>query len=543
MPKELIPTTKGATTIGSYSERWPWPVRHLLAILAASVAVIITYALPFLHPFPLLLPFPVALIACWSLGMWPGILCALLETILAIPLLRQMTVTPAGPLREELRMALFLLVTMAFGWILRRLDQMREQLDVRDLQQQLAAANAQRELAEEQARAAQILREREDLLQIALRAHGMGVWIWDLAAGDVQWSDEVYRIIGVTPGAFAPNTSGYIDFIHPDDAPRVYAAVEHTRTTGAAYQQLYRVRHPDGSERWVESQGCCQRDAEGRPQRIVGVIADVTSRKLSDEAMLRAEKLAVAGRLAASIAHEINNPLEAVANLLYLIAHSNKADDAASLAHQALDELMRVSLITQQTLKFHRQTGTPRPTHPAEVLQTVLDLFRGRFLVSRIATELDVDDEAVISCMPGEVQQIFANLVSNAIDSMPQGGRLAVRMRTASDWRDYKTPGVRTTFFDTGSGMSAATRARIFEPFFTTKTDTGTGLGMWVVAQLVERHRGSVNIWSTQRENSGATAISVFLPLNIPRAGNETIESGRSNATVPESNTTPDAVR
>ena len=521
-------------------ERWPLLVRAMLAVAAACVAVAIN-RLPVLHSFPLILPFPVALIACWYLGMGPGALCAVLEGILSFPLFQQTQAGLPGP--TELRIALTFLVAIAFGWLLRRLDEQRARLSITGLEQQLSTATAERELAEERARAAEILREREDILQIALRANGMGLWGWDLITGKVQWSDEVYRIIGLPPRAFEPNTNAFIDFIHPEDAPRVRAAVERTQTTGAEYQQQYRVRLPDGSERWVESQGRCQRDSEGHARRIVGVIADVTSRKRSEEAMLRAEKLAVAGRLAASIAHEINNPLEAVANLLYLIAHSNKVDEATSLAHQALDELMRVSLITQQTLKFHRQTGTPRPTHLAEVLQTVLDLFRGRFLVSRIATELHVDNNAVISCMPGEVQQIFANLISNAIDSMPQGGRLTVRMRAASDWRDYKTPGVRTTFFDTGAGMSTATRQRIFEPFFTTKTDTGTGLGMWVVAQLVERHGGSVSIWSTQRESTGATAISVFLPLNIPSAGSETIEAGHSTATVPEPNTIPDAIR
>jgi two-component system CheB/CheR fusion protein len=229
--------------------------------------------------------------------------------------------------------------------------------------------------------------------------------------------------------------------------------------------------------------------------------------------MLRAEKLAVAGRLAASVAHEINNPLEAVANLLYLITLADSTEVARKQAQQALDELMRVALITQQTLKFHRQTGTPKVTLLSSVIQTVLTLFRGRLRTSQIEVELRCEHEVSILCMPGEVQQIVANLVTNAIDAMPRSGRLIIRLRPSRDWRDLKTPGMRVTFFDSGVGMDNATLLRIFEPFFTTKAETGTGLGMWVVAQLVERHHGSVRVWSTRRPDQSATAISLFLPL------------------------------
>jgi two-component system CheB/CheR fusion protein len=115
--------------------------------------------------------------------------------------------------------------------------------------------------------------------------------------------------------------------------------------------------------------------------------------------------------------------------------------------------------------------------------------------------------------MPSEVQQIFANLVGNAIDAMPRSGRLSIRLRPSFDWRDHRTEGMRVTFCDSGVGMDRATLRRISEPFFTTKLDTGTGLGMWVVAQLVERHHGHVRAWSRQRDVGSGTAISVFLPL------------------------------
>jgi two-component system CheB/CheR fusion protein len=289
--------------------------------------------------------------------------------------------------------------------------------------------------------------------------------------------------------------------------------VVRSRQDGEEYHQQYRVLWPDGAVRWVESQGRCQRDSEGQVTRLVGVLADITMRKQQEEAMLRAEKLAVAGRLAASVAHEINNPLEAVANLLYMIIHSETAEVARAQAQQALDELMRVSLITQQTLKFHRQAGTPKITKLSEVVQAVLALFRGRLRTAQIAAEIQAEREVSVACMPGEMQQIFANLISNAIDSMPQGGRLLIRLRPSCDWLDREITGMRITLCDSGAGMDPATMQRIFEPFFTTKTETGTGLGLWVVAQLVERHHGRLRVWSTQRPGASATVVSLFLPL------------------------------
>jgi two-component system CheB/CheR fusion protein len=273
--------------------------------------------------------------------------------------------------------------------------------------------------------------------------------------------------------------------------------------------------------RWLESQAKCQRNSDGRATRLVGVLTDITRRRLTEEAMLRTEKLAVAGRLAASVAHEINNPLEAVGNLLYLISRAESAETARLQASQALEELMRISLITRQTLQFHRQLGAPAVARLSEIVAAVLTLFRGKLMAAGITTEVLAKREIAVACMPSETHQIFANLVSNSIDAMPRGGQLVVRLRPSRDWRDHQTPGMRVTFYDTGAGMSRATMRRIFEPFFTTKTETGTGLGLWVVAQLVERRRGDVRALSWQRAAGCGTAFSVFVPLGDAEAGTE----------------------
>jgi PAS domain S-box-containing protein len=343
----------------------------------------------------------------------------------------------------------------------------------------------------------------------------------------VHWSDELFRIAGYEPGSFKPEPETWLKLVHTDDLHAMKSNVDRARTSGGEYHHRYRVQRQDGTIRWLESQGKSQRDSEGRIIRLMGVIADVTQRVHAEEGMLRAEKLAVAGRLAASVAHEINNPLEAVANMLYLITMSDTLESAHEHAARALDELMRISLIAQSTLKFHRQTGSPQLTLLSEVLETVLTLFKGKLGTMQIAVRLQAEDEVPISCMPGEAQQIFANLVSNAVEAMQPNGRLLIRIRPSLDWRNGTTQGMRVTIWDSGAGIDRATMRRIFEPFYTTKPDTGTGLGLWVVAQLVERHNGNVRAWSSQHAGLSGTAFSVFLPIGdtIANAGTAEDES------------------
>ncbi len=495
-------------------ERWPWAVRGLLGGVAAGLAVTLTCTVHPLRSFPLLLGLPTVILACWFLGMWGGVLCAITDAALVHFFLTRAQMRFSilqGP--EALRMALFLFLSIFLGWAVRRLAAQRAELATQHLNRQLMLANAERQLAEERTAVAAALRDRDELLQIALRANGMGLWVWDLGKNSVHRSDEMFRMLGLEPGALTEEPDEWLKHVHPDDREELVQEFHRLRETASDYHRQYRVVWPDGSVHWLESQGKCQRDASGRATRIVGVMADITHRKHAEEAMLRAEKLAVAGKLAASVAHEINNPLAAVANLLYLISISETVEGARAQAHDALEELMRVSLITQQTLKFHRQAGAPRMTLLSELVESVLVLFRARLQTARISVEVRVQDETPVACLPGEVQQIFANLLSNSIEATPRDGRLVIRLRPSRDWRDGTAAGMRATFCDSGSGMDRTTMRRVFEPFFTTKLETGTGLGLWVVAQLVERHNGHVRVWSRRGARSGGTAFSVFLPV------------------------------
>jgi PAS domain S-box-containing protein len=487
----------------------------MLGCGAALIPLAISAGVGPLRTFPLLLAIPTVILACWYLDLLGGIFCALTSAVFVEVYLTSVQIRfVLGDMGEFLRMPLFVVTSVSIGWGLRRLAEQRNEIDRQELKQQLIIADAERRLAEERAHANEVLRDRDEMLRIALEANGMGFWVWDLQHKQVYWSDEMFRMAGREPGSVEPTFEAWTDLILEEDQARVVEARKQTCETGKDYHEQYRVCWRDGSVHWIESQGKCLRDSEGKPLRVMGVLADVTSRRHAEEAMLRAEKLAVAGRLAASVAHEINNPLEAVSNLLFLITLTDTTEIAQQHAQSALDQLMRVSMITQQTLKFHRQSGYPSTTRLSDVVSTVKALFQARLAENEITVEIQMKSERDVNCMPSEAQQIFANLMANAIEATPKGGRIIVRLKPSRDWRDNAIHGMRVTFADSGTGVDRVTMKRIFEPFFTTKPETGTGLGLWVVAQLVERHNGQICVYSRLQGGQSGTVFSVFLPLN-----------------------------
>jgi two-component system, chemotaxis family, CheB/CheR fusion protein len=246
-------------------------------------------------------------------------------------------------------------------------------------------------------------------------------------------------------------------------------------------------------------------------------LTDMTKRKKIEAALIQAEKLAIAMRLAASIAHEINNPLEAITNLLYLASNGGDAAEAKSYAAQALEEVGRVSHITQQTLKFYRQSTAPTSVQVSEILDSLLVLYNGKLLANSISVHRQYREGPPLLCLAGDLRQIFANIIANAVDAMKSGGSLTMRVSASFDWRNQRRPGIRTTIADSGIGMDTDTLRKIYEPFFTTKNETGTGLGMWVSAQLVERLQGDLRVSSTTRLGRSGTAFSLFLPLELSK--------------------------
>lgn len=252
--------------------------------------------------------------------------------------------------------------------------------------------------------------------------------------------------------------------------------------------------------------------------RWVGVIVvDITGRLRAEETLRKTEKLAAAGRLAASVAHEINNPLESVTNLLYLL-HNHRPMDATALEFVSIAqaELARVAHITQQTLRFYRQTASRTETDIPEILESIVQLYRMRIDAAHIRVQQRFRDTPPLLCYSGELRQLFANLIVNAVDAMPGGGVLSLRVRGGRGPGPAagRVQGMHVTVADSGTGMSPETQGKIWEAFFTTKQATGTGLGLWVSDEIVRKHGGTVRVRSRTGDRSG-TCFRIFLPGEI----------------------------
>ncbi len=263
-------------------------------------------------------------------------------------------------------------------------------------------------------------------------------------------------------------------------------------------------------DRWIRSVGAPVL-LNGEILGGVVVNTDITQTRLQEEVLRRSEKLAAVGQLASSIAHEINNPLEAITNLLYLVRCSDTMDEVHQYAALAQSELARVTEITLQTLRFHRRHSKIIPVDLAELTRAVMTLYTGRLQVRSVAVEWKIVESPQVMCLEGEIRQVLNNLVRNALDALPNGGRLALRVHPQTDWTTGE-PGVRLTVADTGEGIAPTMAARLFEPFQTTKEATGTGLGLWVSKGIVEKHGGHIRTRSRIDEAHG-TVFAVWLPV------------------------------
>jgi PAS domain S-box-containing protein len=246
----------------------------------------------------------------------------------------------------------------------------------------------------------------------------------------------------------------------------------------------------------------------GKQGRILGVVLvfrDVTQRRRMQESARKSEKLAAAGRLAATIAHEINNPLEAVTNLLYLARTSESRGLAQNYLAAADQELSRVAHIARQTLGFYRDSTEPVTLKVSSLVDEVLDVYASRIQAKRITIEKNYRDETSIKMLRGEMVQILSNLIANALDALPQGGH--IRLETAA-----RAGGAEFSIKDNGVGIPPENMNRIFDAFFTTKTDVGTGLGLWVVKDLLEKRGGTISVDSQNSGPNRGTRFVVFVP-------------------------------
>ena len=269
-----------------------------------------------------------------------------------------------------------------------------------------------------------------------------------------------------------------------------------------------------GEERVLSVSHVPDFDESGKVRGVVIQGHDITDQKRIQGALIQSEKLAAVGKLASSIAHEINNPLESVTNLLFLARSPQSGpEEKDEFLETAERELRRVSLITNQTLRFHKQSTRPASVMVPELIEGVLSIYQGRLVNSRIEVLRRERALGPIECFEGEIRQVLNNLVGNAIDAMPASGKLLLRSYEGTNWRSG-AKGIVLTVADTGNGMPEAVRRKIFDPFFTTKGIGGTGLGLWVSKEIVDRHHGELKARSSQQAGRSGTVFTMFLPFD-----------------------------
>lgn len=378
--------------------------------------------------------------------------------------------------------------------IFAELHRKRRQLEI--LNQQLEHRVAER--TEE-------LRERADLLELASEAIMVRdlegtVQFWNSGAEELYgWSREevlgknVHELLRTTlPGG---NGHAPLDCL----------------TTGRWEGNLVQYTR-DGHEMVVASRQALKSDGNGLARAVLEINRDITSTLQTEEALRKAERLAAMGRVAGIIAHEINNPLEAIINAFYLLRdHPSLDPEARNYARLGEEELIRVAHIVRQTLGFYRESRQPIGVSIPEILNNVVELQSRHLEVNGIDVEKLYQSDAMIYGFPVELKQVFLNLIGNAVQAMPDGGQLRLRVREHKDPRTQAN-GMVVSICDTGSGIKPEDAKRLFEPFFSTKSAKGTGLGLWISKGIVQKYEGTITFRSVRTSNGCATCFRVFLP-------------------------------
>ncbi len=415
-------------------------------------------------------------------------------------------------LRNAMLLQLFLAVTSITGLVLAAVTtELQSTEDALRREKQLVI---ERDIAEQQRdRLYTDLETERALLQAVLRHMPAGVMIVDAHSGRSVLGNPV-------AGQVWPNSAPFLSL--PDQAfhadgtayqPQQWPLARSIRLGEVVAREEVRLKRDDGSWSFLEISSAPVRNASGEIVAGVLLFGDISDRKRAEAALRESERLAAAGRMAAAIAHEINNPLEALTNLLYLVARDNslgvRAQELTAMAEQ---ELARVGHVARQTLAFYRESSTPGLADVGEILDGILSLYAPRIARRGVKVIRRYEARQSILAVAGELRQVFSNLLVNALDATPPGGRIVVHAFESCDWRNLAVRGLRVVIADNGPGMALEIRQKIFEPFFTTKGERGTGLGLWVAKGIVSKHHGAISVATSTRPGRSGTCFNVFLP-------------------------------
>lgn len=354
------------------------------------------------------------------------------------------------------------------------------------------------------------LRQSESRLRTVLQTLPVGVWLTDELGKIVFGNPAAQRIWGGARYVGIEQQGEYKGWWYNTEkriAAHEWALARALIKGETALNELVEIESFDGQRKIIYNSGIPILE-DGR---IIGALAineDVTDRKQAETTLMRTEKLAAAGRLAASIAHEINNPLEAVTNILYLAQlNSDDNSELKKLLDSADQELKRVSHIARTTLGFYRDSSAPSVMELASVVEDVIGLYERKLYTKHVSIEKRIVPGTAAFVNSGEVRQVVANLIANAIDAVQQGGKIHITLCPPRKW--HRTPHVSLVVADNGTGIPRKDLSRVFEAFYTTKGNSGTGLGLWLSKQLLENHGGSIRVRSTEGKGS---IFRVLLP-------------------------------
>jgi PAS domain S-box-containing protein len=329
----------------------------------------------------------------------------------------------------------------------------------------------------------------------------------DLNGTITSWNDAATQVFGYSPDEMIGTSILKLipPHLHSDERTiiesiRAGRRIEHFETVRVA---------KDGRFIEVSLTVSPIKDEEGRVIGASKILRDISSRKRIEQSLLQAEKIAATGRMAATIAHEINNPLEAVVNLLYLLREKITDDEGLNYLATAEEEIGRVSHIAKQTLGYYRENAAASPASLSEIADHALTIYGPRCKAAGIAVRKSFASSTKVVIRRGEIMQVISNLIANSIYAMPAGGTLSVSVHDATSAGD----GVVLTVDDHGVGIAAKDLPKVFDAFFTTRTTVGTGIGLFVAKQFVEGHGGRISIESNNESEKHGTTVRVFMPL------------------------------
>ncbi|HEY6248857.1 MAG TPA: PAS domain S-box protein [Candidatus Angelobacter sp.] len=471
-----------------------WYVRYGVAAIFVLLALLLQF-LPAARATPFAFFFAAVALSARVCGFGAAIFSTILSAVLADFILLSSRFSFAVRGRDLVRLAFFVIVALLISSLARK------------------KSKAEKDADERRAQLAAVVESSEDA--IFNKTLDGTVLTWNRAA-QKMYGYRPEEIIGRNVSVLAPPE-------RVTEIPGILHRLRHGEKI--AHFETERITR-DGRRIHVSLSISPVFDEEGKISQAATIARDITDRIAAEAALHRAEKLATAGELGATIAHEMNNPLAAVTNLAYLIRKNKSLDQKARQQLELLDrELARMAHMTRRTLGFYRDTSSPVSADMRQIMDEVLDLYTRKIESRAITVQKEYQAHPEVAVFPGEIRKVFSNLIANAIDAIRGQGTITVRVRNSYSWNHSALPGARITVADSGTGINPADRHKIFEPFYTTKKDTGTGLGLWLSKDIVKKHGGSISV----RSKSTGTVFSVFIPAkSVP--GSAKIDGERQTA-------------